>query len=96
MKFTILALNIGSTSLKTAVFEDEKELVREQITYDPDKINRLKSYNDWLRFHRDGISGLLRKHETRLKKVDMVVSRGALTRPIESGPILSMKRWWRI
>ena len=27
MKFTILALNIGSTSLKTAVFEDEKELL---------------------------------------------------------------------
>ncbi len=88
MKFTILALNIGSTSVKMGVFEDEKELVREQIAYDPDKISRLKSYNDWLRFHRAALSGLLRKHETRLKKLDMVVSRGALTRPIESGPYL--------
>jgi len=86
MKFRILAINIGSTSLKTGAFENKNELFREQIScYDQDIASRLSGYSDWFQFHRESLLQVLKKHEAKLEKLDMIVSRGAITRPIESG-----------
>ena len=44
----ILVINPGSTSTKAAVFEDDQELVRENISHSKDELASFKYWTDQL------------------------------------------------
>lgn len=46
--YRIFTVSPGSTSTKFAVFEDEKEILKKNITHDPEKLKSFKEINDQL------------------------------------------------
>ncbi|MGD9076663.1 MAG: butyrate kinase [Desulfobacteraceae bacterium] len=83
--FQMIVINIGSTSTKLGLFWDQEALVRKTVEHSPDKLSRLNVYDAWLRFHQDAVDRILKREKTKLGKIDLVVSRGGLTKPIEGG-----------
>jgi butyrate kinase len=83
--FRMIVINIGSTSTKLGLFLDQEALFRETVDHLPEELSRLNAYDEWLSFHQDTVDRVLQKEKTKLRKIDLVVSRGGLTKPIEGG-----------
>lgn len=83
--FCILVVNIGSTSTKVAMFGDRECLFQETINHAPGVITGLDGFGEWFRFHRQAVEGFLKNNREKIKQMDLVVSRGGLTRSIQAG-----------
>jgi len=83
--YRILVVNIGSTSTKVAMFGDREYLFKEAINHASDRITGLDGFEEWFRFHRQAVEGFLNKNRKIIKQLDLVVSRGGLTRSIQAG-----------
>ena len=83
--YLILVLNPGSTSTKVAMFGDEKELWRENLSHSTQELNKFKRIIDQRDFRKEVISQALQRHGVDTDKVSAVVARGGLLRPLESG-----------
>jgi butyrate kinase len=81
----ILVINIGSTSTKVGLFIESNPVFRESLRHLPEDTAKLHGYDGWLEFHHKAVKSMLRKHENILQGLDLVVSRGGLTKPIEGG-----------
>ena len=81
----ILVINTGSTSTKVGVFTDRQALFRETAAHSPEDIAGLHGYDEWRRFHHDAVNHIVARHPGSVTGLDLVVSRGGLTRPIEGG-----------
>jgi butyrate kinase len=84
----ILTLNLGSTSSKVAVFEDEEEKFSKTIRHDAKLLAEAKLPADQFQFRKDGIMEALKEAGYDLSKFDAVCSRAGLLRPIASGTYL--------
>lgn len=84
----LLVINIGSTSTKLGIFQDQKALFKETIAHTPGKMSLLNTYDEWLRFHQDAVDSVLKREKKKIRKIGLVVSRGGLTKRIESGAYL--------
>jgi len=84
----ILVINIGSTSTKAGLFSHEDVLFKETIDHTAKDLAQLHGYNEWLRFHRDTVEKISERHKQRFDRLDLVVSRGGLTKPVEGGAYL--------
>ncbi|MBO5160439.1 MAG: butyrate kinase [Lachnospiraceae bacterium] len=87
-KHLILAINPGSTSTKAAVYEDHVELTSITLRYDEAEIEKYDSILDQKEFRANDILEFLSSHSIDCSKLDAVVGRGGLLRPIESGAYL--------
>jgi butyrate kinase len=67
------------------LFLDRKALFRETIDHLSEELSGLNGYDEWLSFHQDSVDRVLEREKTKLGKIDMVVSRGGLTKPVEGG-----------
>lgn len=85
MPYRILAINPGSTSTKISVFEDEKELFTETLRHTNEELMPFAHVADQYEFRKRAIIGSLEKHNIPLKSISIIVGRGGLLRPIESG-----------
>ncbi len=85
MNYTILVINPGSTSTKIALFEDAKLLKKENIKHPVDEIRDFNRIIDQLEFRVKVIENWLKEHNIDLKKIDAVVGRGGLLKPIPGG-----------
>jgi len=83
--FSILVVNIGSTSTKAAMFGNRECLFKETINHAPDIITGLDGFGEWFQFHRQAVEGFLKNNRKKIKQMDLVVSRGGLTRSIQAG-----------
>jgi butyrate kinase len=83
--FHIIAINIGSTSTKLGLFSDHEAVFREGMDHPPENFSGLNGYDDWLGFHQAAVDGVLRREKAKFEKIDLVVSRGGLTKPLETG-----------
>jgi butyrate kinase len=90
--YKILVLNIGSTTTKVAFFENHHLKVQEIIGYDPQQVRSLMHYMEQFHLRRQGIVKFLEKHRIALGDLHMIVSRGGLTAPIDSGVYLVDER----
>lgn len=81
----ILVINPGSTSTKVAVYEDYKELFSENISHSIDQLGKYKRIVDQKDFRRELINDVLKKRDIDDKKLNAVVGRGGLLKPIPSG-----------
>jgi len=84
----ILVINIGSTSTKVGLFSDENILSKETIDHAVKDLAQLHGYDAWLRFHQAMVEKFFKSHKGRLERFHLVVSRGGLTKPVETGAYL--------
>jgi len=84
-KYLLLIINPGSTSTKISVFEDDREILSETITHKIEELSRFNRASDQDLYRMEIIVRILREHEFALEKIDAVVGRGGLLRPIEGG-----------
>lgn len=82
----VLAINPGSTSTKIAVFNcDYEKLFQENIKYTAEELAPFASITDQYEFRKDGILTKLKEAGIDISKIKIVVGRGGLVKPIESG-----------
>ena len=88
MMHMILVVNIGSTSTKVGLFSNEDVIFRETINHTAKDLAPLHGYDAWRRFHGNAVENILEGHEQIFDRLDLVVSRGGLTKPVEGGAYL--------
>lgn len=88
MKIKILAINLGSTSTKIAVYDNEKLFLHKEFRHDPVEILKFKNSIDQKEFREKQILDFIKENNYDLSKIDVFVGRGGLIKPIESGTYL--------
>lgn len=84
--FHILVLNVGSTSTKVALYRNEESLLRETVTYpSQDGSASFPDLKSQLVLREKDIHGFIEAHAINPAKLDIIVSRGGLCRPGNSG-----------
>ena len=84
-KRLILAINPGSTSTKFALFEEENLVFESNLTHSAAELSGFQKITDQFRFRKDLIMKELTARCRNLNDILVVVGRGGLVKPIESG-----------
>ncbi len=84
-KIKILVINPGSTSTKVAVFEDEQLVFVENIKHEAEELKKFKKITDQFEFRKNIIENELKNKGINLDEIKIVMGRGGLLKPIESG-----------
>jgi butyrate kinase len=85
MNHIILAVNPGSTSTKIAVYQNSRPVFLKSILHDPKELSKFKRISDQYEFRKSIILKELRDSHIDINTIEVVVGRGGLVRPIESG-----------
>lgn len=85
MPYKILTINPGSTSTKIAVFDDETELFSATIRHSAEEIGNFPTIASQFQYRKDTISSELESAGFDLRSFHIIVGRGGLVKPIESG-----------
>ena len=83
MKF--LVINPGSTSTKVAVFEDDKELVRQSLSHSKDELAKFAVWSDQLDYRYGLVMDFLSAAGYKATDLDCVMSRGGSPPGIKAG-----------
>jgi len=81
----LLIINPGSTSTKIAVYEDEREVLSENISHSAEELAPFNKIVDQKSFRKDIILRTLKAKHIDSAGLAAVVGRGGLLEPIESG-----------
>ncbi len=81
----ILAINPGATSTKIAVYRTNKFVFLKTIRHDCDELLSVKKTADQLEMRMDLILSEVRENHVPFGQVGIIIARGGLIRPIESG-----------
>ncbi len=81
----ILAINPGSTSTKIAVFEGEIPVFVKNIKHSTEHLDKFEKITDQFSFRKNLILKQLEEAEIELNSIKIVMGRGGLLKPIESG-----------
>ncbi|MBN1339440.1 MAG: butyrate kinase [Bacteroidales bacterium] len=81
----ILAINPGSTSTKTAVYENETPVFVKNIKHTKEELEVYEKITDQFMFRKDLILKAVKEAEIELDSLRIVIGRGGLLKPIESG-----------
>ncbi len=84
-KYKILTINPGSTSTKVGVFENENLLFEYTVRHNSTEINKFNTVWEQYSFRKQEIVDLLQKNNFDISKLNAVVGRGGLIKPIPSG-----------
>ena len=84
----ILVINIGSTSVRVGMFRDNTPVFTETINHFSGKIAELKNFNGWYTFNLGVVDEILDRYQNKITDLNLVVSRGGLTRPVKTGAYL--------
>lgn len=85
MVYKLLTINPGSTSTKIAVYEDEKEVFKENIRHSSDEIGKYKNIFEQRHFRAEVILKVLRDRNVNVDKMDAIVGRGGILKPMPGG-----------
>lgn len=88
MNIKILAINLGSTSTKIAVYDNEKLFLHKEFRHDPDLILKFENSIAQKDFREKQILDFIKENNYDLSKIDVFVGRGGLIKPVESGTYL--------
>ncbi|MBP1661184.1 MAG: butyrate kinase [Candidatus Aminicenantes bacterium] len=81
----LLIINPGSTSTKIALYEDEREVLSENISHSAEELAPFARIVDQKGFRKDIVLDAIRKKGVEPKDLAAVVGRGGLLVPIPSG-----------
>ena len=84
-RFTILAINTGSTSTKAAVYCDENQVLELSLSHSAEELSQFASIPEQAEWRKGLILETLKQHNIELDSLSAVIGRGGLLRPIESG-----------
>ena len=82
---TILAINPGSTSTRTALFEGDRLLAEEELACSPKELARCAKISDQVGFRTEQVQSFLREIGKPVSVCDAVAARGGPLRPIPGG-----------
>ena len=80
-----LIINPGSTSTKIGLFEDETLLFDETLRHPTEEIAKYASIIDQKDFRKDIIVNFLKEKNFDINSLNVIVGRGGMLKPIESG-----------
>ncbi len=81
----ILAINPGSTSTKIAVYIDSNPVFIQTIRHSSKQLEAFKLITDQFEFRKELILNELKEADIRLDMIRVVMGRGGLLKPVESG-----------
>lgn len=81
----ILAINPGSTSTKFSLFEEDRMVFECTLRHSVKELSVFPAITDQFHFRKDLVMNELERRKTDLSRIAVVVGRGGLIRPIESG-----------
>ncbi|MGC9151066.1 MAG: butyrate kinase [Microbacter sp.] len=85
MPFLVLSINPGSTSTKVALYEDEKLIFSRSVDHTEEELRPFKKIIDQFYFRKSVVLKILAEEKVEIGKLDAVVGRGGMVKPIESG-----------
>ncbi|MBB3187314.1 butyrate kinase [Microbacter margulisiae] len=85
MAFFVLSINPGSTSTKVALYEDEKLLFSRNVDHSAEELRPFKRIIDQFYFRKLIVLRILAEEKVDLNKLDAIVGRGGMVKPIEAG-----------
>lgn len=83
-KYT-LVINPGATSTKAAIYDGESEVFTENLSHPIEEIQKFKEVADQFDYRKGAILDMLKRHNVGTDEIAIVMGRGGLTRPCESG-----------
>ena len=81
----ILVINPGSTSTKIAVYQNHTPFFLKNINHSIDDLRKFERITDQYGFRKDIILKELKQAEIDLSTIKIIIGRGGLVKPIESG-----------
>ena len=81
----IIAVNPGSTSTKIAVYRNKECIFEENIKHSTEELAPFEKITDQFEFRKQAIMRRLNPTPEEREKVRVIMGRGGLVRPIESG-----------
>lgn len=81
----ILVINPGSTSTKIAVFEDKTPVFIQTIRHSKEELENFQRITDQMAFRKNLVLSQLQEDEVSLDSIRIVMGRGGLLKPVESG-----------
>lgn len=82
---SILAINPGSTSTKVAVFNNTRVVFQKNLRHSAEDLKDFKKITDQFTFRKDIILKEIKDAGIDINTVSLVVGRGGMLKPIESG-----------
>jgi len=83
--FKLFVLNLGSTSSKIALYEDEKMVANQTFRHSTQELDQFLTVLSQIHFRKDIIDQWLASQKVSLKEMSLLVVRGAVTKPIPGG-----------
>lgn len=81
----VLALNLGSTSTKLAVYIDTKEIFKISINHPREELKRYKDVWEQYEYRKQTIVNTLNENGYKLGGFEIIVTRGGTVKPIPGG-----------
>lgn len=81
----ILAINPGSTSTKIAVYSNAKVVFLKSIQHSNEELSQFNKISDQYTYRKNIVLEELKQADIDIEKIEAVVGRGGLVRPIKSG-----------
>ena len=85
MDHKILAINPGSTSTKIAIYYNTKPVFLKSIHHESGELAKFKRVVDQYKFRKEIILQELRDSHINIELIKIIIGRGGVIRPIESG-----------
>lgn len=85
MPVRILTINPGSTSTKVALFEDDTEVLREELKVDAEEVKAFPLMLDQLPLRERDMDEFLARNQIDVAGLDMIVCRGGSMNGVNSG-----------
>ena len=83
--YRIFVINPGSSSLKTAMFEDDGEIWSLSKRHDPEMIRSFPTVYDQIDFRMEAIDEVINEKIPDFSQIDAIACRGGFCKPLESG-----------
>ena len=81
----IFVINIGSSSLKVALFENDRQIWSVTKRHDPEKIYSFPTVYDQIDFRMEAIDEVIAEKQVDFSNVDVIACRGGFCKPLKSG-----------
>lgn len=85
MSRKLLVINPGSTSTKVALFEDNEEVLREELKVNTEEVRSFPLMLDQLPFRKRDVAAFLKRGSVNVGNLDMIVCRGGSMNGVNSG-----------
>ncbi|WP_066631973.1 butyrate kinase [Labilibacter marinus] len=83
--FRVLVINPGSTSTKIAVYDNEKSIFLKNIKHSNEDLEPFNTVAAQYEFRKEVILNELIQADIDIERIDGIIGRGGLVKPIESG-----------